>query len=182
VVAVDQALGARMATEHLLRQGHRTVWHIRGPESWLEAEGRMQGWREALQAAGIEPPGPLLTGDWSPASGYEAGLALAGRPEVGAVFVANDQMAVGLLRAMHERGRRVPEDVSVVGFDDIPEAAYLTPPLTTVHQPFDEVGRRSLALLMEQIEAGERTRRREIVSPGLVERRSVAAGRAARRR
>jgi DNA-binding LacI/PurR family transcriptional regulator len=182
VVAVDQALGARMATEYLLRQGHRRVWHIRGPESWLEAEGRVQGWREALQAAGIEPPEPLLTGDWSPASGYEAGLALAGRPEVGAVFVANDQMAVGLLRAMHERGRGVPEDVSVVGFDDIPEAAYLTPPLTTVHQPFDEVGRRSLALLMEQIEAGERIKRREIVSPRLVERRSVAAARAARRR
>jgi DNA-binding LacI/PurR family transcriptional regulator len=175
VVAVDQALGARMATEHLLRQGHRTVWHIRGPESWLEAEGRVQGWREALEAAGIQPPEPLLTGDWSPASGYEAGLVLAGRPEVGAVFVANDQMAVGLLRAMHERGRGVPEDVSVVGFDDIPEAAYLTPPLTTVHQPFDEVGRRSLALLMEQIEAGERIQRREIVSPRLVERRSVAA-------
>jgi DNA-binding LacI/PurR family transcriptional regulator len=182
VVAVDQALGARMATEHLLRQGHRTVWHIRGPESWLEAEGRVQGWREALEAAGIQPPEPLLTGDWSPASGYEAGLALAGRPEVGAVFVANDQMAVGLLRAMHERGRRVPEDVSVVGFDDIPEAAYLTPPLTTVHQPFDEVGRRSLALLMEQIEAGERIRRREIVSPRLVERRSVAPASVARRR
>jgi DNA-binding LacI/PurR family transcriptional regulator len=181
VVAVDQTAGARMATEHLLRLGHRTVWHIRGPESWLEADARVQGWREALGAAGITPPDPLLTGDWSPASGYRAGLALARRPEVGAVFVANDQMAVGLLRAMHEQGRRVPEEVSVVGFDDIPEAAYLTPPLTTVHQPFDEVGRRSLQLLMEQIDAGERIQRREIVSPRLVSRRSAAAAGPSRR-
>ncbi len=175
VVAVDQALGARMLTQHLLRQGHHTVWQVRGPETWLEAEGRVQGWREALDAAGIAPPEPLLTGDWSPASGYRAGLALAQRRDVTAVFVANDQMAVGLLRAMHEQGRRVPEDVSVVGFDDIPEAAYLTPPLTTVHQPFDQVGRRSLQLLMEQIDAGERIQRRDIISPRLVLRRSTAA-------
>jgi DNA-binding LacI/PurR family transcriptional regulator len=174
VVAVDQAHGARMATEHLLELGHRTVWHVRGPETWLEAEGRVQGWREALRAAGVAPPEPPLAGDWSPASGYEAGLALAERPEVSAVFVANDQMAVGLLRAMHERGRKVPEDVSVVGFDDIPEAAYLTPPLTTVRQPFDEVGRRSLRLLLEQVDAGERIQRREIVGPLLVRRRSAA--------
>jgi DNA-binding LacI/PurR family transcriptional regulator len=173
VVAVDQVLGARLATEHLLELGHRTVWHVRGPENWLEAAGRVQGWREALDAAGASAPELMPTGDWSPASGYRAGLALAGRPEVTAVFVANDQMAVGLLRAMQEQGRRVPEDVSVVGFDDIPEAAYLNPPLTTVHQPFDEVGRRSLQLLMDQIGAGMRIQRRDIVRPELIVRGSA---------
>jgi DNA-binding LacI/PurR family transcriptional regulator len=176
VVAVDQALGARNATEHLLRLGHRTVWHVRGPETWLEADGREQGWREALRAAGIAPP-EMFAGDWSPASGYEAGLVLAERADVTAIFVANDQMALGLLRAMHERGRRVPYDVSVVGFDDIPEAAYLTPPLTTVGQPFDEVGRRSLQLLLEQINSSERIQRREIVSPKLVVRSSAIRAR-----
>jgi DNA-binding LacI/PurR family transcriptional regulator len=174
VVAVDQVHGARMASEHLLRLGHPTVWHVRGPKGWPEASGRVQGWREALRAAGVAPLEAPLSGDWSAASGYRAGLALAGRPEVSAVFVANDLMALGLLRAMHERGRRVPEDVSVVGFDDIREAAYLTPPLATVHQPFDEVGRRSLQLLMEQIDAGERIQRRDIVSPKLVPRASAA--------
>jgi DNA-binding LacI/PurR family transcriptional regulator len=173
VVAVDQVHGARMATEHLLRLGHATVWHVRGPKGWPEASGRVQGWREALRAAGVAPPEAPLSGDWSAASGYRAGLALAQRPQVGAVFVANDLMALGLLRAMHERGHKVPEDVSVVGFDDIREAAYLTPPLTTVHQPFDEVGRRSLQLLMEQIDAGERIQRRDIVSPKLVPRAST---------
>ncbi len=178
VVAVDQFLGARLVTEHLLDLGHRTVWHLRGPHGWSEADGRERGWRDALKGAGAVEPEPLLVGDWSPASGYEAGLVLAARKEVTAIFAANDQMAVGVLRALHERGRRVPHDVSVVGFDDIPEAAYLTPPLTTVHQPFDEVGRRSLELLLDQIDAGERMQRREIVGPDLVIRASSAAPRA----
>ncbi len=175
VVAVDQLLGAREATQHLLELGHRTVWHVRGPENWLEANGRVHGWQEALKDAGITPPKTILAGDWSPASGYQAGLTLADQKDVTAVFVANDQMAVGVLRALHERGRRVPDDISVVGFDDVPEAAYLNPPLTTVRQPFDEVGRRCLRLLLDQVEAGERIQRREIVRPQLITRQSSAA-------
>lgn len=174
VVAVDQVLGARLATQHLLDLGHRNVWHVRGPENWLEANGRFQGWHDALIEAGVTPPDTILTGDWSPASGYQAGLALADEPDATAVFVANDQMAVGVLRALQERGRKVPDDVSVVGFDDIPEAAYLSAPLTTVRQPFDEVGRRCLQLLLDQIEAGERSQRREIVRPQLITRQSSA--------
>ncbi|WP_159062664.1 substrate-binding domain-containing protein, partial [Streptomyces caniscabiei] len=94
-----------------------------------------------LAEAGVADAPPLVRGDWSAESGYRAGLRIAEEADCTAVFVANDQMALGLLRALNERGRRVPEDVSVVGFDDIPEAASFLPPLTTVHQDFAEVGR-----------------------------------------
>lgn len=149
-VNVDQAGGARLAVEHLLGLGHHGVWHVAGPRSWWEASRRLAGWQEALAAAGIQAP-PHLSGDWSARSGYDAGQMLARIPEVTGIFAANDQMALGVLRALHETGRRVPDDVSVMGFDDIPEAAYLTPPLTTVRQDFDEVGRRALQLLLDQL-------------------------------
>jgi DNA-binding LacI/PurR family transcriptional regulator len=174
LVAVDQAEGARLATRHLLELGHRTVWHISGPSDWLEAEERVNGWRQTLEAAGAPAP-PVLVGDWSARSGHELGLELVERDDVTAVFVANDQMALGLLRTLHEVGRRIPRDISIVGFDDIPEAAYFTPPLTTVRQNFNEMGRRSLLLLLEQIESGVRIPRRETVPPELIVRASTAA-------
>jgi len=174
LVAVDQIEGARLATQHLLELGHKTVWHISGPSDWLEAEDRMNGWRRTLDAAGASAP-PVLVGDWSARAGHELGRELAERDDVTAVFVANDQMALGLLRTLHEAGRRIPGDISVVGFDDIPEAAYFTPPLTTVRQNFNEMGRRSLLLLLEQIESGVRVPRRETVPPELIVRASSAA-------
>jgi len=145
LVRVDQEQGARLATDHLLSLGHATVWHVAGPDGWNESAGRLVGWRAALTAAGAPVPEPL-TGDWSPRAGYEAGLSLD--PSVTAVFVGNDQMALGVLRAMRERGLDVPGDVSLVGFDDIPEAAYLSPPLTTVVQDFWTLGRSAIALLL----------------------------------
>jgi DNA-binding LacI/PurR family transcriptional regulator len=148
VVSVDQFGGARLATEHLLSLGHRTVWHIAGPADWLEARERIEGWRASLADVGAAAP-PLLRGDWSPESGYRAGLELAERPDVTAVFAANDQMALGAMHAFHERGMRVPADVSIVGFDNVPESAFLIPSLTTVYQDFDEVGRRGLKLLVD---------------------------------
>ncbi|MFH0175639.1 LacI family DNA-binding transcriptional regulator [Streptomyces cacaoi] len=152
-VGVDQHLGARLATGHLLAAGHRTVWHLAGPEDWQEAADRAAGWRATLEAAGVEPP-MLLRGDWSPLSGYRAGQELAGWVGRGltAVFVANDQMALGVLRALREAGVRTPQDVAVVGFDDIPESEFFAPPLTTVRQDFATVGQRGIALLLEQIE------------------------------
>jgi DNA-binding LacI/PurR family transcriptional regulator len=173
VVAVDQIAGAVEATRHLLELGHRTVWHVAGPEDWVEAQQRITGWRQVLQAAAAELP-PIQIGDWSPRSGYEIGQRLALDPDVRAVFVANDQMALGLLRAMHEAGRAVPGEVSVVGFDDVPEAAYFTPPLTTVRQDFMEVGRQSFHLLVQQINDGARSSRRLSVAPDLVVRESTA--------
>ena len=155
VVAVDQFAGAASATRHLLDLGHATVWHVAGPSDFLEAQQRVDGWRTTLEAAGAAPPLPLV-GDWSARAGYDLGRRLSGDPAVTAIFVANDQMALGVLRAMHEAGREIPGDVSVVGFDDIPEAPYFTPPLTTVRQDFNEMGSRSLRLLLRTIDAGER--------------------------
>ncbi|WP_232832025.1 LacI family DNA-binding transcriptional regulator [Nocardiopsis sp. FIRDI 009] len=157
VVCVDQEGGAYTATRHLLDLGHRTVHHIAGKRDWLEGEARVEGWRRALAEAGAPVPEPAY-GDWSPRSGYELGLRLAGErargAEVTAVFVANDQMSIGVLRAFHEHGIGVPGDVSVVGFDDIPEAEYLTPALTTVWQDFDQVGRASIDVLLAELSDG----------------------------
>jgi DNA-binding LacI/PurR family transcriptional regulator len=174
LVAIDQVEGARLATQHLLELGHKTVWHISGPTDWLEAEDRVNGWRQTLDAAGASAP-PVLVGDWSARAGHELGRELVERDDVTAVFVANDQMALGLLRTLHEAGRRIPGDISVVGFDDIPEAAYFTPPLTTVRQNFNDMGRRSLLLLLDQIESGVRVPTRETVPPELIVRASTTA-------
>lgn len=173
-VRIDQVAGARLATRHLLDAGHRTVWHVSGPDDWYDATGRVQGWRAELAAAGIEAP-PLTSGDWSAESGFRAGQLLARMPEVTAVFAANDAMATGVLRAMAEHGRAVPRDVSVVGFDDSPESGFLIPPLTTVRQDFESVAHESLRLLLEQLgTVAAVAERRVAVAPVLVSRASVA--------
>ncbi len=174
VVAIDQVAGAAAATRHLLDLGHETVWHITGPTDFLESQQRTHGWRTTLEQAGAEVPSPM-TGDWSPRVGYELGRRLAKEQSATAIFVANDQMALGVLRAMHEAGRRVPEQLSVVGFDDIPEAAYFSPPLTTVRQDFDEMGSRSVRLLLQMIETGEVPPTGAAVQPQLILRESTDA-------
>ena len=173
VVAVDQLAVGRLATEHLLEIGHRTVWHVAGPAEWVEAGERETGWREALAAAGRDAP-PIVRGDWSPESGYQAGLLLARMPEVTAVFVASDEMAFGLIRALHEQGRRVPRDVSVVGVDDIALAAYCSPALTTVAQPFEEIGRLAVDHLLGYIADPATTPDPTTISPALIVRGSTA--------
>jgi DNA-binding LacI/PurR family transcriptional regulator len=173
LVAVDQLSGAVSATQLLLDLGHQTVWHVAGPRDFLEAQQRLEGWRATLEAAGAEVP-PVLVGDWSPRSGYEVGMQLAQDPNVTAVFVSNDQMALGVLRALHEHGREIPREVSVVGFDDIPEAQYFMPPLTTVRQNFAEVGRGSLRLLLEIMRGADAAPQHLAVAPELVVRRSTA--------
>jgi DNA-binding LacI/PurR family transcriptional regulator len=172
VVAVDQVAGAVSATRHLLELGHETVWHLSGPPNFVEARQRLEGWQATLEAAGAEVPKPLA-GDWSPRAGYDLGKRLSADPAVTAVFVANDQMALGLLRASHEAGRDVPGELSVVGFDDIPEAAYFLPPLTTVRQDFIEMGRRSLEVLLDTIETGRRGGPTPLVPPELIVRAST---------
>jgi DNA-binding LacI/PurR family transcriptional regulator len=147
-VGIDNAAGATMATEHLLRLGHATVHHVAGPQSWPEARERLSGWHRALEAVGAPIP-EWLAGTWSARSGYELGRRLLKDAAVTAVFCANDHMALGVLRAFAEAGRQVPADVSVVGFDDIPEAPFMIPPLTTVRQDFGALGRRSVELLSE---------------------------------
>jgi DNA-binding LacI/PurR family transcriptional regulator len=173
VVAIDQYGGAATVTRHLLELGHGTVFHLAGPPDFQESQLRLGGWRDALLAAGAEVQ-PALTGDWSPSTGYELGRQLAASPEVTAIFVANDQMALGVLRAMHEAGRRVPHEVSIVGFDDIPESAFFTPPLTTVRQDFLEMGERSFQLLLRAIEHGDLDEAHERIAPELILRASTA--------
>jgi DNA-binding LacI/PurR family transcriptional regulator len=173
LVTVDQAAGARAATRFLLDAGHSTVWHVSGPSDWFDAIGRIEGWRSALREAGAEVP-PVMAADWTAASGYRAGQMLARMPDVTAVFAANDHLALGILRAMSERGRRVPEDVSVVGFDDVPEAAFFIPPLTTIRPDFEAVARTTLGMLLGQIESGASTSTRHTIAPQLVVRDSVA--------
>ncbi|WP_074311991.1 LacI family DNA-binding transcriptional regulator [Micromonospora cremea] len=175
-VSVDQVLGARMLTDYLLSLGHETVHHVRGPTDWSEANGRVEGWLAALEAQGRTAP-KALPGDWSAKSGYLAGQTIAKAGVATAVFAANDSTALGVLRALHEAGVRVPEDVSIVGFDDIPEAAYMTPPLTTVSQPFREVGQRSLEILLAEIEGDGESGSSTVIPPDLVVRQS-ALGRA----
>jgi DNA-binding LacI/PurR family transcriptional regulator len=177
---VDQRAGGVMATRHLLDLGHRRIAHIAGPEDWSQSEGRRAGFLEALAAAGREP-GPVVTGDWSPRAGYEAtGRILSEMPSVTAIFVANDQMAMGVLRALAEAGRGVPDDVSVVGFDDIPEAAYAQPPLTTIRQDFAALGREAVRLIVGALGGEEPPS--TLVPPRLVARQSTSRPPRARRR
>jgi DNA-binding LacI/PurR family transcriptional regulator len=172
LVTVDQFAGAHQATRHLLEAGHQTVWHVSGPPDWFDSDGRVRGWRHALERQGLEEP-PLVAADWSAAAGYKAGQMLARMPECTAVFAANDHLALGILRAMYERGRHVPTDVSVVGFDDVPEAAYFIPPLTTMRPDFSAVARETLNLLLAQVSELEVEEPHRTIAPTLVQRESV---------
>lgn len=171
-VTIDQRAGAARATRHLLSLGHKTVVHMSGPASWIEARERRDAWHRVLQEEGREIP-PVLEGDWTARSGYELGRELLDRGDVTAVFAANDHIALGLYRAISEVGLSVPDDVSIVGFDDIPEAAYFAPPLTTVHQDFAKVGALSLAGLVAQIEGAPREADSTTVDANLVVRAST---------
>ncbi len=150
-VGVDQIDGARQATQHLIDLGHRAIDHVAGPATWTEAKGRRIGYEEAMRDNGLAVR-ESLAGDWTPARGYDIGCELARRNEATAVFVANDQMAIGVLHAFAQNGIRVPDDVSVIGFDDIPESAYLNPALTTIRQDFKAVGQRAIELVMATLD------------------------------
>lgn len=173
-VAVDQRTGAFLATTHLLDLGHETVWHIAGPEDWFETRERLRGWREAL-ASRSAPSSPMIQGDWSAASGYRAGRQLlASTHPPTAVFAANDQMALGLLHLLYERGLGAPSYLSVVGFDDIPEAAYFSPGLTTIRQDFNEMGRAGVALLLDVLsQARHPGEHLALIHPELITRAST---------
>jgi DNA-binding LacI/PurR family transcriptional regulator len=135
----------------------------------------VESWQRTLRDAGIEPP-PLLHGDWSTESGYRHGLTLGRRDDVTAVFAGNDQMALGAMRALHELGRDVPADISVVGFDDLEEAHSFWPPLTTIRQDFGEVGRQAIQKLLAKVD-GEQDTEKVTVPTRLIVRESTAAPR-----
>lgn len=170
--AVDQYEGARMATRHLIDLGHRSIIHVAGPQDWIEADERMQGFLFELGERDLPVRAPIL-GELTADFGYRAGVELVRRRDFSAVFAANDQMALGLLHAFRDEGLSVPHDVSVVGFDDIPDAAHYLPPLTTVRQDFAAVGRRSVELVIGELDAG-RPRSVEFIRPTLMVRESTA--------
>ena len=170
-MAMDQIAGARAAVGHLADLGHEYILHLAGPQDWTEAEARMAGYLRELDARDLRVRAPIL-GDWTSSFGYAAGVELLRMPDFTAVFAGNDSMALGFLHACREMGVRVPEDISVVGFDDIPDAAHFYPPLTTVHQDFVELGRRTIGLLLAQLRGGEADTRPVI--PQLIVRESTA--------
>ena len=166
IVALDNREGGRLAVRHLLSQGYRQIGIITGPDQWWEAMEREAGWREALSESGLTPDAGLkVTGDWNAASG-EVGLTtlLTQNPSLEAVFACNDQMALGALQAARRHGLRVPENLGIVGFDDLPESAYFYPPLTTVRQNTLALGALLVEVLCARIEV---LRRGETFVPGV---------------
>ncbi|MCC9077689.1 LacI family transcriptional regulator [Litorilinea aerophila] len=183
VVTADNRRGACLATRHLLDEGRRRIGLITGPLSWWEARERQAGWQATLEEAGLSPdPSLVVEGDWNAPSG-EAGLhrLLEQVPDLDAVFVSNDQMALGVLRAAHLLGRRVPEDLAVVGYDNIPQAPYFWPPLTSVRQQLIRLGSvavRELQKIIERRQAGQEPGEpvQMALEPELIIRESSRAG------
>lgn len=173
-VSVDQFEGGRLATEHLALLGHRRILHIGGPVEWNDADLRHRGYRHVLAAHGL-PELPRLNGDWSAQSGFDAlGAARGAGVSFTAVFAGNDQMALGVLSALTRLGLRVPEDVSVVGFDGTPESAFYQPPLTTVQQNFAQLGRKSLEELIRRIQGQRLGASHHVFQPHLLVRATTA--------
>jgi DNA-binding LacI/PurR family transcriptional regulator len=171
-LSVDQVAGARLATRHLIELGHTEITHISGPQDWIEADARMEGFLHEINEAELRTRAPIL-GDWSAHFGYYAGLELLRFRDFTAVFAGNDQMALGFMHACRESGLDVPGDISVVGFDDIPEAAHFSPPLTTVRQNFAEIGRRAVSLLLSEL-SGSVGQDHKQIAPELIVRASTA--------
>ena len=174
-VIIDQQLGSRLATRHLIEMGHRRLAEIRGPLEWYDAKARHEGWLAALTEHSLSPVAVEI-GSWSAESGYLAAqrLIVNGLPFTGLV-VANDQMALGAIRALREQHLRVPEDVSVIGFDDTPETAYFDPPLTTIRQDFAAMGKQSVEYLVQLIRDSQTPSHQRVMYPTLVVRNSVIA-------
>lgn len=156
VVSIDNYLGGRMAMSHLLEQGYQKIGHISGPLDWWEARQRMAAWRDALTEAGLAPEDDhAVEGNWSSASGALAIEKLVYQyPEIDAIFVANDQMALSVLQFCAEKQLRVPEDIGIVGFDNIAESAFFSPALTTIQQDQHHVAKVAVAEVIKIIESG----------------------------
>ncbi|GAA2141761.1 LacI family DNA-binding transcriptional regulator [Streptomyces synnematoformans] len=170
-VWADDRAAAHEATRHLLSLGHDTVHYVAIPSSTRRTSARTAGWRQALREAGAAEPRPLQ-GSWGPAGGYAAGRRLARDPAATAILCGNDDLALGVMRALHEAGRAIPDEVSVAGFDDSPLAAYLTPSLTTVRLDFTGLGRAAFGLLHGVLEESATVAPHPVSAPELVARES----------
>lgn len=168
---IDQYAGSQKAVEHLISLGHKKIAHISGPADWFDASQRLQGWKDLLTEKSLSTKN-LYLGDWTPQSGYEATKKIVKTRDITAIFAANDAMAIGALRALHELNIRVPEEMSVVGFDNTQESGMLIPGLTSVDQDFSRLGHELLSLLIQQI-TGEKASKKEFkLTPELIVRQS----------
>ena len=170
-VGIDNFEGAHMATQHLIELGHRQILHIAGPSTSSEASSRLRGYQKAMTEAGLKTS--VVQGDWTAETGYRIGVELdldEGAPT--AIFTANDHLALGLIKALSARGVSIPEDISLVGFDDIPEAPYFLPPLTTVRQDFTQLGELAIQVLLSDL-AGTKRKKMATITPQLVLRESA---------
>lgn len=173
-VVIEQAHGSKLAVEHLIDLGHRQIAEISGPLNWYDATMRHQSWVNTMKQHGLSHD-MSVEGGWSAQSGYEGVQSLLkGRAQFTALVVANDQMALGAIAALSERGFRIPEDVSVVGFDDIPESAYFLPALTTIHQNFEALGAQAVEYLVSLIKNPETIIHQRVLYPELIIRNSTA--------
>ncbi len=171
---VDQEYGTRLLLEHLFDLGHRAFCVINGPSHYYDATVRQAACEAILHEKGLRAAASA-EGDWSAVSGYNTMNALLGQGvRFTAVFAANDQMALGAMRALHEHGLRIPEDVSIVGFDDVPEAAFFEPPLTTIQQNFALLGENSITYLVACIENPDTPAECRLIAPRFVQRLSTA--------
>jgi len=175
-VRCDDHEGGYRATRHLIDLGHTAIATLSGPHNEECTVDRLQGYRQALSQAGLSvDPAMVVSGDWSATSGYHATRRLLEMDrDFSAIFAQNDRMAIGAIHALREASRRVPEDVSVIGFDDIPMASYFDPPLTTLHQLLGSLGRRAARLLIETIHDPHRRPDQVLIPARLVERASCA--------
>jgi LacI family transcriptional regulator len=184
LVGSDHRATARLATDHMIALGHHRIGMVAGPRSRRVSRSRARGYADALAGAGLPPDQTIVAeGDWQPGGGYDAASAILSRvDDVTAIYVHNDLMAVGVLHAAWDRGLRVPDDLAVIGCDDIPTAAHTVPPLTTVHLPFIETGAAAVRLLLEQLASPPDAPRRELLPASLICRASCGcAGRDAGR-
>lgn len=177
-VVIDNKHGGCLATQHLIEQGRQNIGIITGPMSWWEARQRELGWREALAESGRDiDESYIANGDWSPSSGERCiRMLLEWHPNMDAVFVCNDQMALGAMKVARQMGRQIPQDLAVVGYDNIPESPYFSPALSTIRQGITEMGRQGVKQLLTMINDDEDGLVRSIVlQPELIVRESSVA-------
>lgn len=174
-VSVDQQFGALLAVDHLAALGHHDILHLAGPLDWLDARSRERAFHARAQSWGMRER-PIVVGDWTADFGYDFARGLTTLPEYTAIFAANDEMALGVIHGLHENGIRVPEDMSVVGFDDLPMARHIQPPLTTIRQDFHALGLKAMEVLQAAIEGRQIPQRTRIPVELVVRESSTPPG------